>query len=70
MAVGVCVVLCRRVDDVAYQVLCLVFYEETRAWEMDESVRECGIRGAGARLCRIECFQSVVVRTYLLDMGS
>jgi hypothetical protein len=70
MAVGICVVLCRRVDDVAHQVLCLVFYEETRAWEMDESVRECGIRGAGARLCRIECFQSVVVRTYLLDMGS
>jgi hypothetical protein len=70
MAVGVCVVLCRRLDDVAHQVLCLVFYEETCAWEMDESVRECSLRGAGARLCRIERFQSVVVRTYLLDMGS
>ena len=70
MAGGICVVLCRRVDDVAHQVLCLVFYEETCAWEMDESVRECGISGAGASLCRIERFQSVVVCTYPLDMGS
>lgn len=62
-------VFCCCIDDVAHQVLCLVLYEETYAWEVDESLCKCCFWGVGIDICRFEYIQSVVVRANLICLG-
>ena len=53
----------------AHQVLGLVFYEETHAWETDESVCECGFRHPGSELHCIERVQSELVCPNSVNLG-
>jgi hypothetical protein len=70
IVVGFRFVFCCCVDHVAHQALCLVFYEETCAWKVDESVCKCCFCGLGIGVYRTECVQSVVVRANLVCLGS
>ena len=69
IVVGFCIVFCCCVDDVAHQVLCLMLYEETYAWKVNESLRKCCFWSAGIDIYRIECIQSVMVCANLICLG-
>jgi hypothetical protein len=54
---------------VAHQVLGLVFYEETHAWETDEYFCKCSFRHPGTELYCVERVQSELVRANSVSVG-
>ena len=64
------VIFYSRVNNVAHQVLCLVFFEKTHAWEVDESFCKRGLRHLGVELYCTEHLQSQLVCANSVCLGS